>query len=462
MGALFWIASHLLRSSTRLPSFHNYIAIVCHQHLHLHRPVKPGLLLQSQQNMCHRGLKDKSSNLQMAHLRNVHFKRSPELLVTLGNIDLLTSTGAFHSDNSILVRTSKSCRSASVEQRMLFHGLCSPRHHGLICNNLRTPLSLQSRTTSLFSLTRILDAAPVCVQPYLRLVRFDRPIGTWLLYLPCMWSIGLAADAGHLPDLRLLALFGVGAFLMRGAGCTINDMWDSDIDSKVARTRDRPLACGQITRFQALVFLGGQLSLALMVLLQLNMYSIILGASSLGLVIVYPLMKRLTYWPQLVLGITLNWGVLLAWSAITGSVDLCGLTLYISAVAWSMIYDTIYSHQDKEDDFLIGVKSTALKFGEDTKKWLTGFAGVMLSGLTLTGVMCNQTLAYYVGLCAITASLTNQISTLDINNPEDCGKKFRSNRNLGLVLFTAIVIGTLLKKKKQVLPNEENAARSVT
>ncbi|XP_064636311.1 4-hydroxybenzoate polyprenyltransferase, mitochondrial-like isoform X3 [Lineus longissimus] len=436
MGALFWIASHLLRSSTRLPSFHNYIAIVCHQHLHLHRPVKPGLLLQSQQNMCHRGLKDKSSNLQMAHLRNVHFKRSPELLVTLGNIDLLTSTGAFHSDNSILVRTSKSCRSASVEQRMLFHGLCSPRHHGLICNNLRTPLSLQSRTTSLFSLTRILDAAPVCVQPYLRLVRFDRPIGTWLLYLPCMWSIGLAADAGHLPDLRLLALFGVGAFLMRGAGCTINDMWDSDIDSKVARTRDRPLACGQITRFQALVFLGGQLSLALMVLLQLNMYSIILGASSLGLVIVYPLMKRLTYWPQLVLDARFKPGFLVLQSS--------------------------GNFLDKEDDFLIGVKSTALKFGEDTKKWLTGFAGVMLSGLTLTGVMCNQTLAYYVGLCAITASLTNQISTLDINNPEDCGKKFRSNRNLGLVLFTAIVIGTLLKKKKQVLPNEENAARSVT
>ncbi|KAI4876555.1 hypothetical protein NFI96_016595, partial [Prochilodus magdalenae] len=301
-----------------------------------------------------------------------------------------------------------------------------------------------------FSLTPagIVNAAPSSVQPYLRLMRLDKPIGTWLLYLPCTWSIGLAADPGCLPDLGMLTLFGTGALLMRGAGCTINDMWDKDFDKKVSRTALRPIAAGQISRFQALVFLGGQLSLALGVLLCLNYYSIALGAASLSLVVTYPLMKRITYWPQLVLGLTFNWGALLGWSAVMGSCDwsVC-LPLYFSGIMWTLIYDTIYAHQDKDDDIKLGVKSTALRFQEQTKPWLTAFTVAMLSGLVLAGANADQTLPYYAGVSTVAVHLAHQIYSLDIHKPEDCWKKFASNRNLGLVLFLGIVIGNLWKKR---------------
>lgn len=279
-------------------------------------------------------------------------------------------------------------------------------------------------------------------------MRLDKPIGTWLLYLPCTWSIGLAADPGCLPDLRMLTLFGVGALLMRGAGCTINDMWDKDFDKKVSRTATRPIASGDITRFQALVFLGGQLSLALGVLLSLNYYSIALGAASLSLVVTYPLMKRITYWPQFILGLTFNWGALLGWSAVKGSCDwsVC-LPLYVSGVMWTLIYDTIYAHQDKDDDLKVGVKSTALRFQENTKLWLSGFTGAMLSGLLLAGVNADQTAPYYCAVSAVALHLAHQIYSVDINRPEDCWKKFASNRNLGLLLFLGIVAGNLWKKR---------------
>lgn len=279
-------------------------------------------------------------------------------------------------------------------------------------------------------------------------MRLDKPIGTWLLYLPCTWSIGLAADPGCLPDLRMLTLFGVGALLMRGAGCTINDMWDKDFDKKVSRTATRPIASGDITRFQALVFLGGQLSLALGVLLSLNYYSIALGAASLSLVVTYPLMKRITYWPQFILGLTFNWGALLGWCAVKGSCDwsVC-LPLYVSGVMWTLIYDTIYAHQDKDDDLKVGVKSTALRFQENTKLWLSGFTGAMLSGLLLAGVNADQTAPYYCAVSAVALHLAHQIYSVDINRPEDCWKKFASNRNLGLLLFLGIVAGNLWKKR---------------
>ncbi|XP_077157131.1 4-hydroxybenzoate polyprenyltransferase, mitochondrial isoform X2 [Paroedura picta] len=241
------------------------------------------------------------------------------------------------------------------------------------------------RPLSTISAAGLVNAAPAALQPYLRLMRLDKPIGTWLLYLPCTWSIGLAAEPGCLPSLYTLLLFGTGAVLMRGAGCTINDMWDQDYDKKVARTACRPLAAGKISTFQSLVFLGGQLTLALGILLCLNYYSIVLGAASLSLVVTYPLMKRITYWPQLVLGLTFNWGALLGWSAIRGSCDwsVC-LPLYFSGVLWTLIYDTIYAHQ---------------------------------------------------------------IYTLDIHSPEDCWKKFSANRTVGLLLFLGIVLGNLQKKK---------------
>lgn len=316
-----------------------------------------------------------------------------------------------------------------------------------------------------FSLSpqKIVELAPTAVQPYLRLIRLDRPIGTWLLFWPCTWSIGLAASAGHLPDVGMLALFGLGSFLMRGAGCIINDMWDKDFDAKVARTKDRPLACGQLTYFQALCCLGFNLSASLAILLTFNNYSIILGASSMLLVVTYPLMKRITYWPQLFLGLTLNWGVLISWSALHGSMTTPGFTLYGACVLYTMIYDTIYSHQDKEDDILIGVKSTALKLGDQTKPWCAGFSSVMVSGLLATGYMCEQTWPYYLGVMGVASHLAWQISTVDLNNPDDCGAKFRSNTRLGALLFTAIVTGTLMKDKKdddKTLQNTEHKSMS--
>ncbi|XP_043304040.1 4-hydroxybenzoate polyprenyltransferase, mitochondrial isoform X3 [Cervus elaphus] len=285
----------------------------------------------------------------------------------------------------------------------------------------RRPLSL--------SAAAVVNSAPRPLQPYLRLMRLDKPIGTWLLYLPCTWSIGLAADPGCLPDWYMLSLFGTGAVLMRGAGCTINDMWDQDFDKKVTRTASRPIAAGDISTFQSFVFLGGQLTLALGILLCLNYYSIALGAASLLLVITYPLMKRITYWPQLALGLTFNWGALLGWSAIKGSCDpsVC-LPLYFSGIMWTLIYDTIYAHQDKKDDALIGLKSTALRFREDTRKWLTGFSVAMLGALSLVGVSSGQTAPYYAALAAVGAHLAHQIYTLDIHRPEDCWEKFTSNR----------------------------------
>ncbi|XP_040194944.1 4-hydroxybenzoate polyprenyltransferase, mitochondrial [Rana temporaria] len=306
----------------------------------------------------------------------------------------------------------------------------------------------QAATRHHFSAASLVQSMPENVQPYLRLARLDKPIGTWLLYLPCTWSIALAADPGSLPDLSMLALFGTGAILMRGAGCTINDMWDKDFDRKVERTASRPIAAGDISRFQSLVFLGGQLSVALCVLLCLNNYSIALGASSLLLVVTYPLMKRITYWPQLVLGMAFNWGALLGWSAITGSCDwsVC-LPLYVSGILWTLVYDTIYAHQDKKDDLVIGVKSTALRFNDQTKPWLSGFSVAMLAGLTLTGLNCDQTFPYYAAVALIGGHLAHQIYTLDINNVEDCWKKFSANRNVGFLLFFGIVFGNLWKRK---------------
>ncbi|XP_074621017.1 4-hydroxybenzoate polyprenyltransferase, mitochondrial-like [Acropora palmata] len=305
-----------------------------------------------------------------------------------------------------------------------------------------------------FSTAALVDSCPSSVQPYLRLIRFDKPIGTWLLFLPCTWSIGLAASPGSLPDLQLLTLFGLGALVMRGAGCTINDMWDVDFDKKVARTISRPLAAGSITPFQALVFLGLQLSVGLSILLSLNSYSIVLGASSLALVVTYPLMKRFTHWPQAFLGLTFNWGALLGFSAVQGSCDwLVCLPLYIAGISWTLMYDTIYAHQDKADDVLIGVKSTALLFGDRTKPWLTGFSSVMLSNLAIVGINSGQTWPYYAGLGCVATHLVWQIKTVDLSSSADCLAKFKSNKWLGLLLFAGIVGGTALKTSSN---NEED------
>ncbi|XLS98376.1 hypothetical protein HN51_041111, partial [Arachis hypogaea] len=251
---------------------------------------------------------------------------------------------------------------------------------------------------------------PRQVQPYAQLARLDKPIGTWLLLWPCMWSITLAATPGQLPDFKMLALFGCGALLLRGAGCTINDLLDRDIDTKVERTKSRPMASGLLTPFQGLCFLGIQLTLGLGILLQLNYYSRVLGASSLLLVFSYPLMKRFTFW-----------GALLGWAAIRRSLDpRIVLPLYASGVFWTLVYDTIYAHQDKEDDLKVGVKSTALHFGDFTKEWITGFGIACLGGLALSGYNAEIGWPYYAFLAAASGQLGWQIWTVDLSSRADC------------------------------------------
>ncbi|KDP37903.1 hypothetical protein JCGZ_05342 [Jatropha curcas] len=284
---------------------------------------------------------------------------------------------------------------------------------------------------------------PRQARPYARLARLDKPIGTWLLTWPCMWSISLAASPGHLPDLKMMALFGCGALLLRGAGCTINDLLDRDIDTKVERTKLRPIASGLLTPFQGLCFLGFQLLLGLGILLQLNNYSRILGASSLLLVFSYPLMKRFTFWPQAYLGLTFNWGALLGWSAVTGSLDLAVvLPLYVAGVFWTLVYDTIYAHQDKEDDLKVGVKSTALRFGDSTKEWITGFGIACISSLALSGVSADLVgWPFYAFLAAASGHLTWQIWTVDLSSRADCNKKFVANKWFGAIIFSGILFG---------------------
>lgn len=286
--------------------------------------------------------------------------------------------------------------------------------------------------------------APAATRPYLRLMRLDRPIGTWLLLFPCWWSIALAAPPGTWPDARLMALFGLGALVMRGAGCTFNDIVDRDFDARVARTATRPIPSGAVSPAQAVAFLGLQLAVGLVILLSLNGTAIALGVASLALVAVYPFMKRVTYWPQVFLGLTFNWGALMGWAAVTGRVDPPAVALYAAGVAWTLVYDTIYAHQDKEDDALIGVKSTALRFGDRTRPWLAGFAAVALllfgAALFLAGLGWPAWLAF--GLVA--AHFVWQIAAVDTDDPHDCLAKFRANRWLGWILLAGVAAGRLV------------------
>ncbi|KAL2632488.1 hypothetical protein R1flu_003967 [Riccia fluitans] len=280
---------------------------------------------------------------------------------------------------------------------------------------------------------------PRSLRPFAHLARLDRPIGTWLLAWPCFWSICLAAPAGSYPDIKMISLFGIGSILLRGAGCTVNDLLDSDIDGKVERTRQRPLASGALTTFQGISFLGCQLLLGLGVLLQLNDFSRILGASSLLLVGTYPLMKRWTYWPQAFLGLTFNWGALLGWAAVHGNLDLSVvLPLYASGVSWTLVYDTIYAHQDKEDDVKVGVRSTALRFGDKTRTWLAGFSATCMSGLTLAGINADLGWPFYAGIVASGGHLAWQVYTVDINDRADCNSKFVANKWFGAILYRAL------------------------
>ncbi|KAJ0184161.1 hypothetical protein K1T71_000584 [Dendrolimus kikuchii] len=283
------------------------------------------------------------------------------------------------------------------------------------------------------------------IEPYVKLARWDRPIGVYLLYWPCSWSIALASVPGNVPlstSLKMAGLFLVGAGLMRGAGCTINDMWDRDVDAQVERTKDRPLVSGAISQRQAVMFLAAQLSLALGVLLQLNCYSIVLGVSSMLLVITYPLAKRFTNYPQLFLGATFNWGALLGYTAVQGHLNMSVCApLYIGAMAWTVLYDTIYAHQDKNDDARIGMKSTALTWGSHTKPALTLALATSGTCLAIAGLNAGLTEPYAVGLAAYIAHAGRQIYSLDPDNPADCASKFKSNSLVGLIILLGILGG---------------------
>src|SRR5438552_11158315 len=289
--------------------------------------------------------------------------------------------------------------------------------------------------------------APLWARPYLRLARLDRPIGSWLLLMPCWWSAGLAAIASgaRFPDPWHVALFFIGAFVMRGAGCTWNDITDRDLDAMVERTRSRPIPAGQVSVPQASAFLVAQALVGLAVLLQFNRFAIMTGIASLVIVAVYPFMKRITWWPQIVLGLAFSWGALMGFAVTFARIDLTALVLYAGSIAWVIGYDTIYAHQDAEDDALIGIKSTARLFGDRTYQALIVFYGlaVILIGvaLTLAGVLWPA----WVGLAAFAAHLGWQIARLDVGVPALCLRVFKSNRDAGLLLFAGLLVDAVMR-----------------
>ena len=286
--------------------------------------------------------------------------------------------------------------------------------------------------------------APTWARPYLSLARFDRPIGTWLLLFPCWWSISLAAaEAGHWPNPWLLALFAIGALVMRGAGCAFNDIVDRDFDAQVARTATRPIPSGQISLRKATIFLGGLLLIGLLVLIQLHLFAIVLGIASLALVAAYPFMKRITYWPQAWLGLTFNWGAVMGWGAATGTLAWPPVLLYLGGIAWTLGYDTIYAHQDKEDDALIGVRSTALKLGAATKPWLVVFYGLTVLLFWSAGQVAGLGWPYLIAMAAVAGHFAWQILTLDIDDPANCLKRFHANRFVGWLILAGILAAVL-------------------
>ena len=289
--------------------------------------------------------------------------------------------------------------------------------------------------------------APPWSRPYLRLSRLDRPIGSWLLLMPCWWSAALAAGVigsiGQLP--LIIVLFFIGAFVMRGVGCTWNDITDRDLDALVERTRSRPIPSGQVGVPQAMAFLVIQALIGLAVLLQFNRVAVATGIASLVIVAVYPFMKRITWWPQIVLGLAFSWGALMGFAVTLGRIDVAALALYAGSIAWVVGYDTIYAHQDAEDDALIGIKSTALLFGARTHQALAAFyaAAVVLIGVALA--LAGARWFAWIGLAAFAAHLVWQIRRLDISDPALCLRIFKSNRDAGLLLFAGLLADAVMR-----------------
>jgi 4-hydroxybenzoate polyprenyltransferase len=283
---------------------------------------------------------------------------------------------------------------------------------------------------------------PRWAEPYVRLARLDRPIGTWLLLFPGWWGIALAAP--HWPDPLLLALFALGAVVMRGAGCTLNDIADREYDGKVARTRTRPIPSGRVSVMRAAMFMAAQLAVGAAILLSLNRISIVLGIAVLGLIASYPFMKRITYWPQLFLGLNFNWGALIGWTAVTGRLAWPPVLLYLGGICWTLGYDTIYAHQDKEDDARIGVKSSALALGGKTRPFLFVFYAAATVLWVFAGFTAGLSTIFLAGVALAAAQLAWQAARVDTGDPLDCLRKFRSNRIVGWLMLAGIVAGRLV------------------
>ncbi len=284
--------------------------------------------------------------------------------------------------------------------------------------------------------------APSPWRPYLRLARADRPIGWWLLLLPCWWGLALAGGTPWTHPAYYI-LFLIGAVTMRGAGCVLNDIADREFDARIERTRSRPIPSGQVSIRQAVIFMGLLCLTGLAVLLQFNWLTVWMTGVSLVFVVIYPFMKRFTYWPQIFLGLAFNWGALVGWTAVAGSMSPAPILLYLAGIAWTLHYDTIYAHQDKEDDILIGVKSTALRFGAATKPWISGFA--MLSVALVAAACATAGLGWpaNIGLVVFALHLSWQIRTLDIDDPANCLKLFKSNRDTGLLLLVGLAVAAI-------------------
>lgn len=284
------------------------------------------------------------------------------------------------------------------------------------------------------------ERLPAWLRPYAVLARWDRPIGTWLLLLPCWWSSALAPGGPHL---GLLALFALGAIAMRGAGCTVNDLADRRLDARVERTRHRPLASGELGLRQALSFVALQMLIGLLVLAALHPVAIAIALASLPLIVIYPFMKRITWWPQAFLGITFNWGALVGWPAVTGELAVAVLALYAAGFFWTLGYDTIYAHQDKADDALVGVKSSARRLGAATPRWLWVFYGLATALFALAGALAGLGPGFYALLVLVAVHFGWQIRTLDLDDPRSCLARFRSNRDAGLLVFAAVLAGKI-------------------
>ncbi|MBM3502825.1 MAG: 4-hydroxybenzoate octaprenyltransferase [Alphaproteobacteria bacterium] len=295
--------------------------------------------------------------------------------------------------------------------------------------------------------------APKSWRPYLRLARFDRPIGTWLLLWPCWWSLALAATmtADHpdtrpwlgLPDLILLAFFAIGAVAMRGAGCVYNDIVDRDLDARVERTRQRPLPAGLVSLAGAWAFLIGLALIGLAVLLTFNRFSIVLGLGSIALVAAYPFMKRVTWWPQAWLGLTFNYGALLGWASVWADLGWPAVALYAAGLFWTLGYDTIYAHQDKEDDALVGIRSSARRLAGHSRRFLWASYAATVALLGLAAGLVGTGWAFWIGLVAAACHLGWQAARVRFDDPAHCLAMFRTNHRTGAIIFLALVVGSL-------------------